>query len=767
MASVIHRARIAVAVAALALATAAAADTEPTASANGLHGDGVAQVADSTVAARATETRVVESLLARMTLAEKLGQLNQPRGRWGDTGPQVQQGGEDEIQAGQVGSYLGVYGADYTRRLQRIAVEQSRLGIPLLFAHDVIHGFRTIFPVPLGEAASFDPAAVENAARVAAIEATAAGVHWTYAPMVDIARDPRWGRIVEGSGESAYLGSVLAAARVHGFQGKNLAADDTLLATAKHFVAYGAAEGGRDYNVADVSERTLREVYLPPFKAAVDAGVGSVMAAFNEVAGVPMHANAALINGVLRGEWGFDGIVVSDYTGVLELIKHGVAADRQDAGVLALKAGVDVDMVSAIYTQDLPAAVAAGRVPESVVDASVRRVLRAKFRLGLFDDPYRYSDTRREHERILTAAHRASARAMARESLVLLKNEGMVLPLSRTLRTIAVIGPLADDARVMLGGWAAAGRAEDAITPLAGIRAAVGPDTTVLYAKGADIDSTDTGGFAEAVRIAGKADAVLLFLGEHHDMSGEANNRASLDLPGVQQQLAQAVYATGKPVAAVLFSGRPLTIEWLAEHVPAIVEAWFPGIEAGHALADVLFGDYNPAGRLPVTFPRSVGQIPLYHDHKNTGRPPDANEKYTSKYLDLPWTPRYPFGYGLSYTTFAYTGLKVDRPRIAPDQSLRVSVSVANTGTRAGDEVVQLYLRDDVASVTRPVKQLRGFKRIHLRSGETRRVEFVLTPKDLAFYGLDMRPVVEPGTFTVFVGGSSTDLIETHFELAP
>lgn len=765
MASGLRRARVALAVAALALATAAAAETARTADASGLHGVGVARVAGDAAAERGAEAKFVEALLARMTLEEKLGQLNQPRGRWGDTGPQVAEGGEDDIRSGRVGSYLGVYGADYTRRMQKIAIEETRLGIPLLFAHDVIHGFRTIFPVPLGEAASFDPKAVEHAARIAAVEATAAGVHWTYAPMVDIARDPRWGRIVEGAGESATLGSALAAARVHGFQGTDLAAADTLLASAKHFVAYGAAEGGRDYNVADVSARTIREVYLPPFKAAVDAGVGSVMAAFNEVAGVPMHANGALVNGVLRDEWGFDGIVVSDYTGVLELMAHGVAANREDAGILALRAGVDVDMVSDIYNQDLPAAVRAGRLPESVVDESVRRVLRAKYRLGLFDDPYRYSDARREQTHILTAAHRAAAREMARKSLVLLKNEGAVLPLSHKLRTIAVIGPLADDARVMLGGWAAAGSAEDAITPLAGIRAAVGSGTTVRYAKGAEIDSADTSGFAEAVRIAAEADVVLLFLGEHHDMSSEANNRTSLDLPGVQEELARAIHATGKPTAAVLFSGRPLTIEWLAEHVPAIVEAWFPGLEAGHALADVLFGNYNPAGRLPVTFPRGVGQIPLYHDHKNTGRPPSAQEKYTSKYLDLPWTPRYPFGHGLSYTTFAYEKLAVSKPRIAAHESLRITVTVTNTGTRAGDEVVQLYLRDDVASVTRPVKELRGFRRIHLRPGERQQVAFTLTPADLAVFGADMRPVVEPGTFTVFAGGSSADLIETSFEV--
>lgn len=717
-----------------------------------------------------SEAEVVEALLARMTLEEKLGQLNQPRGRWGETGPQVQEGGEDEIRAGRIGSYIGVHGAEYTRRMQKIAVEESRLGIPLLFTHDVIHGFRTIFPVPLGEAASFDVEAIENAARIAAVEATAAGLHWTYAPMVDIARDPRWGRIVEGSGESAYLGSALVAARVRGFQGADLTADDTMLATAKHFVAYGAAEGGRDYNTVDMSERTLRDVYLPPFKAAVDAGVQSVMAAFNEIGGVPMHANGPLINGVLRDQWGWDGVLISDYTGVLELIKHGVAANRTDAGVLALQAGVDIDMVSSIYVDDLPAAVRAGRLDEAVVDEAVRRLLRAKYRIGLFADPYRYSDEARERERILRPEHRRAARDLARKSLVLLKNEGGVLPLVKgagTARagTIAVIGPLADDKRVMLGGWAAAGRAEDAVTPLEGIRAALGPGARVLHAMGAQVEGEDRSGFDEAVRVAGQADVVLMFLGEHHDMSAEAHNRTTLDLPGVQEELVRAVHATGKPVVAVLFNGRPLSVNWLAEHVPAILVAWFPGIEAGNALADVLFGDHSPAGRLPVTFPRNVGQIPIYHDHKNTGRPPSKEDKYTSKYLDVDWTPLYPFGHGLSYTTFGYDGLKVDKPRIGPADSLRVEVTVTNTGKRASDEVVQLYVRDDVGSVTRPVKELRGFQRIHLGPGQQRKVEFVLGPDDLAFHGPDMRPVVEPGTFTVFAGGSSADLIETRFEV--
>lgn len=711
------------------------------------------------------ETAFVDGLLARMTLEEKLGQLNLPRwGAAGVAGPDVPTSNPDDIRRGRVGT-LGVYGAGATRRLQKIAVEESRLGIPLLYASDVIHGFRTIFPIPLGQAASFDVPLVERAARIAAIEAAAHGLHWTYAPMVDIARDPRWGRIAEGSGEDPYLGALLAAARVRGFQGHSLAANDTLLATAKHFVAYGAAQAGRDYNTVDLSERTLRELHLPPFKAAVDAGAGSVMAAFNEIAGVPMHAHRQLINGVLRGEWGFEGVVVSDYTGIRELIEHGVAATPLDAGLLALRAGVDIDMVSQIYPDELPAAVRAGRLRETLIDQAVRRVLRAKYRLGLFSDPYRYSDPARERAHTLRPEYRQAARQLARESLVLLKNDAGVLPFDKRLGTLAVIGPLAEAARDMLGNWASDGRDKDVITPLAGIRAAVVPDSRVLYTPGAEITGGDESGFKEAVRIAGLADAVVLCLGEDQAMSGEAASRASLELPGVQQALARAVLATGKPVAIVIFTGRPLTIKWLAEHAPAILIAWFPGIEAGPALADVLFGDHDPSGRLPVTFPRALGQVPISYDHKNTGRPPQADEKYTSKYLDVPWTPLYPFGYGLSYTTFRYRDLKLEPPRVGPADSVHVKFTVANTGERAGDEVVQLYLRDDVASVTRPVKELKRFQRIHLDAGESRELVFTLEPRDLSYYGPDLKPMVEPGTFTVFVGGNSRDLIETRLEV--
>jgi len=717
------------------------------------------------IAATASAAEVdafVDGLLARMTLEEKLGQLTQRPGRWSDTGPRVLEGSEDEIRRGEIGSFLGMYGAEYTRGLQRLAREESRLGIPLLFAYDVIHGFRTIFPVPLAEAASWDLEAVERSARVAAVEATAYGVHWTYAPMVDVARDPRWGRIVEGAGEDPFLGSAMAAARVRGFLGAGLERSDTMLATAKHFVAYGGAEGGRDYNVADVSERTLREVYLPPFRAAVEAGAGSVMPAFNEIAGIPMHAHGGLINGVLRGEWGFDGVVVSDYTGVMELVPHGVAATPLEAGVLALRAGVDVDMVSRIYLEHLPDAVRAGALEDATVDAAVRRVLRAKLVLGLFDDPYVYADPERERAVTLAPDHLAAAREVARDSIVLLRNEGGVLPLAKDLGRIAVIGALADDRAAAIGNWAGAGRAEEAVGVLEGIRAAV-PDAEVTYARGAGVRDDDTSGFDEAATAAAAADAVVLVLGEDPEMSAEANSRSSLDLPGVQLELARRVHAAGKPVVVVLMAGRPLSIPWLAENVPAIVEAWYLGTQMGPALADVLFGDHNPSGKLPVTFPRTVGQVPIYYNHKNTGRPPNPDSKWTSKYVDVPWTPLYPFGHGLSYTTFAYGEPRLDRDVIGAAGEVTVTVTVTNTGARAGAEVVQLYVRDDVAGVTRPVMELRGFRKVMLEPGESEDVSFRLGPEELAMWDLEMRRVVEPGTFTVFVGGSSAVTRQARF----
>jgi beta-glucosidase len=718
------------------------------------------------------EAETVESLLGRMTLEEKLGQLSQMPGRTSATDPHLPEGTEQRIRAGGVGSFLGVYGAAETKRLQRMAVEESRLGTPLLFAEDVIHGFRTVFPVPLGEAASFDVAAVEGAARVAAVEAAAHGLHWTFAPMVDIARDPRWGRIVEGSGEDPYLGATLAGARVRGFQGSDLSADDTLLATAKHFVAYGAAEGGRDYNTAEVSERTLREVYLAPFRAAASAGVQVVMVAFNDVAGIPMHANRRLVRDVLRGELAFKGVVISDYLGISELIAHGVAADPQAAGVLALRAGIDVDMVSNVYLEHMSGAVASGTALLCDIDEAVRHVLRAKYRVGLFDDPYRYCNVDRQRARTLKPEHRRLAREMARKSFVLLKNEGNVLPFSKALQSVAVIGPLADNRRAMLGSWVGAGRPEDVVSPIDGIRTLVGAHTRVLYAEGTSTEGSETSGFAEAETVARAADAVLLFVGEDGDMTGEARSRSSLALPGAQEALVLRVLAAGKPTAVVLFSGRPLSIGVLAERVASVLLAWFPGVEAGHALADVLFGDASPSGRLPVTFPRAVGQIPTYYDHTSTGRPPDPLEedarrggKNTSRYFDLPPTPLYAFGHGLSYTTFSYDDLSVHPGRIGITGRLEVRVAITNTGTRAAAEVAQLYVHQQVASVVRPVRALRGFQRVDLLPGERRVLRFELGPEDLALVGQSLASIVEPGAFSVLVGGSPSALIETAFEV--
>jgi beta-glucosidase len=705
----------------------------------------------------------IDKLLARMTLEEKLGQLQQLDGH---ADGRYREEHIEMIRKGTLGSTLNVRGAKRTNELQRIAVNESRLKIPLLFAFDVIHGYRTIFPVPLGEAASWDPTAVELAASIAAAEASAAGIRWTFAPMVDIARDPRWGRIVEGSGEDPYLGSVMAAARVRGFQGdgKNgYSAPGKVLACAKHWVGYGAAEGGRDYNTTEISETTLRNVYYPPFRAAVDAGVGTIMSAFNDLNGVPASANPITLTQVLRGEWRFDGIVVSDYESVAELINHGLAADGAEAARLALSAGVDMEMVSRLYHRHVPQLLKEGQLSIAQIDEAVRRVLRIKFRLGLFEQPY--TDETREPAVLLSSAHLAAARQMAARSMVLLKNEGGVLPLRKDLKSIAVIGPLADSRKDMLGSWFADGRAEDVVTLLEGIKAKVRPQTKVTYAKGCEIVGKSTAGLAQAVRLASQAEAVIVAVGEAAEMSGEAASRASLDLPGRQLDLIRAIYATGKPLVVVLMNGRPLTINWIAEHVPAILEAWFAGTQAGHALADVLFGDVNPGGKLPVTFPRSVGQIPLYYNHKNTGRPASPENRYASKYLDMPVTPLFPFGYGLSYTQFRLTNLQLSSRRIHPDESLTVSIEVANIGKRAGDEVVQLYLRDLAASITRPVKELKGFQRITLQPGEKRRVSFTLTPEQLGFYHRDGRFVIEPGAFKVMVGNSSVGGLEAGFEV--
>jgi beta-glucosidase len=706
----------------------------------------------------------VDSLLSMMTLEEKLGQLAQYPSQWSDTGPSVPAGRKEDVREGKVGSFLSLYGAEATREMQEIAVEESRLGIPLLFAYDVIHGYRTIFPIPLGEASSFNPDLARRTARAATREATAGGVHWTFAPMVDLSREPRWGRVMEGAGEDPYLNSVLARARVRGFQGPSVATDTTILATAKHFVAYGAPRAGRDYNTVDLSERTLHEIYLPPFYAALDAGARSVMPGFNEITGVPMHAHDGLIDGLLREDWNWDGLVVSDYTAVWELTNHGVAATDRAAGIQALEAGVDVDMVSGIYGDTLGTAVRQGRLRLKEVNEAAARVLRAKWDVGLFDDPYRYGSPAREDEVILSDAHRALARTAAHQSMVLLKNDNDTLPLGDDVESLAVIGPLADDARSILGEWAASGRAEDAVSVLQGLRNRSGVDVT--YIPGLPgVMSADTSNVADAVAAARGADAAILVLGEEYNMSGEAASRTSIELPGAQQQLAEAVAAAGTPTAAVLLNGRPLALTDLDATVPAILEAWYPGTESGPAVADVLFGDVNPSGKLPMTFPRVTGQIPVFYNHKNTGRPPVEGQDYTSTYLDTPWTPLYPFGHGLSYTSFDYGAPRLNTSSITVNDSLRVAVDVTNTGDRAGATVAQLYLRDPVAQITRPVQELRGAARVRLAPGETRTVRFVLTMDDLAYHGPGMERVVEPGRFEVQVGTSSADVQTASFRL--
>jgi beta-glucosidase len=707
------------------------------------------------IAQKSLEQRV-DSLMALMTIDEKVGQLVQySNGRIDRT---------QLIREGKVGSLLNVLGTTDTRRFQRIAVEETRLKIPLIFGFDVIHGYRTTFPIPLATACTWDPGLNEKAERVAATEATASGVHWTFAPMVDIARDPRWGRIAEGAGEDPYLGSVIAAARVRGFQGSDLTSPTSLLACVKHFAAYGGAEGGRDYNTVDISERTLREIYLPPFHAAVQAGVRSLMCSFNEIAGVPSSGNRMLLTDILRGEWGFDGFVVSDWGSIGEMLLHGVIADSIDAATLSLHAGVDMDMESGCYADYLTSALKKGLVPETEVNDAVRRVLREKFRLGLFDNPYKNCDPEREKRDILTPANRQLAREVAKRSIVLLKDENNLLPLNKKIKSLAVIGPLADNQRDPLGPWSGAGRPQDVVTMLGGIKAKLSASTEIRYAKGCTISETAPEDFSEALKVARGCDMIVAVVGESAFMSGEASSRSFIGLPGAQEELVRVLQATGKPLVVVLMNGRPLAIPWIAEHVPAIVESWFLGVEAGNAIADVLFGDYNPSGKITATFPRATGQVPYYYNHKSTGRPADDTLKFTSRYLDLPSSPLYPFGYGLSYTTFSYGGLALSSGKLHSNDSVVVTAVVKNTGNRAGEETAQLYIHDEVASVTRPVKELKGFEKVALASGESKTVRFVLTADQLKFYDLSMNWTVEPGKFKIFVGPNSAEGLEAEFE---
>jgi beta-glucosidase len=716
----------------------------------------------------AIEARV-QKILEQMTLQEKLGQLQQLGGPI-EGSPEL----IELARKGLLGSTLNVRGAKNVNAIQRAAVEGSRLKIPLIFGFDVIHGYRTIFPIPLALASTWDPAVAESASRLAAREATLDGLRWTFSPMVDIARDPRWGRVAEGAGEDPFLGAAMSRAYVRGYQGENPSAPDSLAACAKHWVGYGAAEAGRDYSTTEISERTLREIYFPPFKAAVDAGALTFMSAFNDLNGVPSSANSFTLTDVLRGEWKFPGFVVSDWDSVAQLIQHGVAADGAEAARRGLTAGVEMEMNSRLYGTELPKLVASGAVKESVVDEAVRRILRVKFALGLFEHPY--ADEMRASS-APDAASRAAARAAAVRSFVLLKNDGNVLPFSKTIKTLAVIGPVADDGAAALGSWSGDGRSTEAVTVLAGLRAAL-PNASVVYALGCSAMCDTDAGFAEAIAAAKSADAVVLALGERGDMTGEASSRAFLDLPGRQQELAEAVLAAGKPTAVVLLNGRPLTLSALAERAPAILEAWQPGTEAGSAIADVLFGDANPGGKLPITFPRAVGQIPLYYNHKNTGRPPvegdrvntghpleDSNH-YTSKYLDLPVTPLFPFGWGLGYSSAKLSGLAVYPAKIGPEQKADVTVFVENTGARDGDEVVELYIRRRAASVTRPVAELKGFQRVTLKPGEKRRLDFNLGPKKLGFYGLDMKYAIEPGEYEITVGTNSVGGLTTRLSVS-
>lgn len=704
----------------------------------------------------------VDDLMGRMTLDEKIGQLTLLTSNWESTGPTMRDSYKEDIRAGRVGAIFNAYTAQYTAELQRLAVEETRLKIPLLFGYDVIHGHRTIFPISLGEAASWDMQAIEKSARVSAQEAAAEGIHWTFSPMVDIARDPRWGRISEGAGEDVYLGSKIAAARVHGYQGDDLRATDTVLATAKHFAAYGAAQAGRDYHTVDISERTLRDVYLPPFEAAVDAGVASFMTSFNEYDGVPASGSKYLLTDVLRDRWGFDGFVVTDYTSINEMVPHGYAKDLAQAGEQAINAGVDMDMQGAVYMENLAKSVAEGRIDPAVIDRSVRRILEAKYRLGLFEDPYRYADAEREKATLYKPEFLAAARDVARRSMVLLRNEGDVLPLAAGAQKIAVIGPLGDSKPDMIGSWAAGGdRQTRPVTILEGLRARAAPGAQVSFAKGASYDFSAAGstdGFAEALALARGSDIIIAAMGEKWDMTGEAASRTSLDLPGNQEALLERLVATGKPVVLVILSGRPNSIDWASKNVPAILHAWYPGTQGGHAIADVLYGDYNPSGKLPVTFPRTVGQVPIHYDMKHTGRPIELGApgaKYVSRYLNTPNDPLYRFGYGLSYTDFAYSPVTLSSASMGPRGSISASATVTNAGKRAGEEVVQLYVQDLVGSVTRPVQQLKGFEKILLQPGESRIVTFELHPEDLAFTRADMTHGWEPGEFRLWIAPSS------------
>ncbi len=728
----------------------------------------------------------IDGLMGKMTLEEKLGQLNLPASGDIITGAGSNNNIAQKIKDGQVGGLFNIKTAQKIHDVQKIAMEQSRLKIPLLFGMDVIHGYQTEFPIPLGMSCCWDMNLVEKSARIAAQEASADGICWTFSPMVDIARDPRWGRISEGSGEDPYLGSQIARAMVKGYQGDDLKKNNTIMACVKHFALYGAAEAGRDYNTTDMSRIRMYNEYLPPYKAAFDAGAGSAMSSFNEVDGIPASANKWLMTDLLRKEWGFNGFVVTDYTAILEMVDHGLG-NLKEVSALALKAGIDMDMVADGFLETLKQSLDEGKVTQKEIDQACRLVLEAKYKLGLFDDPYRYCDVNRAKTEVFTPKNRQVAREIAAQTFVLLKNDNQTLPIRGT-GTIALIGPLADNRENMPGTWSVAADFAKSVSLRDGLKKAVGAQATVLYAKGANFVSdpqldarisvfgkstqwdkrTPAEMIAEAVAIAGKSDVIVAAVGESSEMSGECSSRSEINLPENQKDLVKALLATGKPVVMVLFTGRPLTISWEKANVPAILNVWFAGTEAGDAIADVLLGKVNPSGKLSATFPQNVGQIPLYYNHKNTGRPlADGKwfQKFRSNYLDVSNDPLFPFGFGLSYTTFDYKNLKLSAPSLTADSKIAVSVEVTNSGKYDGAEVVQLYLRDMVGSVTRPVKELKGFQKTFLKKGETRTIEFTLTEKDLRFYNGDLKLVSEPGDFKVFVGTSSDNTLEAGFTL--
>lgn len=722
----------------------------------------------------------IDSLLAIMTLEEKIGQMNLYNGFWDVTGPVPKEVSSnlkyEHLKKGYVGAMLNVRGVKHVREIQRIAVEESRLGIPLLFGFDVIHGFKTLSPIPLAESASWDLEAIQKSARIAAIEASAAGINWTFAPMVDISRDPRWGRVMEGAGEDTYLGSKIATARVKGFQGDDLKKTNTIAACAKHFAAYGFAEAGREYNRVDISNVTLLNTVLPPFKAAVDSDVKTFMNSFNTLNGVPVTASKYLQRDILKNDWDFKGFVVSDWASINEIIFWGHAKDKKEAANLASTAGSDMDMEGHVYIQELVNLVKEGTVSESIIDDAVKRILRVKFELGLFEDPYRYCDAANEKEMIGNKAHLDAALDMAKKSIVLLKNENNLLPLKKQGQKIALIGELAADKNSPLGSWRLASDDNSAVSILEGMQSYTG--NTLTYEKGVNlvvgetafirevnINTTDHSGIDEAVEVAKTSDVVIMVLGEHGFQSGEGRSRTTIDLPGLQQELLEAVYNVNKNIVLVLQNGRPLTLEWASENIPTIVEAWQLGTQTGNAVAQVLYGDYNPSGKLPMTFPRDVGQIPIYYNHKNTGR---ANNRevnvFWSHYSDKENTPVYPFGHGLSYTSFKYSDLSITKSE-ASNLPVKVSVKVTNTGAYDGKEVVQLYIRDLVGSITRPVKELKGFELISLQKGETKTIEFELTKKELGFFINNGDFIIEPGDFEIFVGGSSKTSLKDKFTL--